>query len=38
MKKREKKCYSVLNTQEADLHMQPEDGLSRGIYKAAAGG
>lgn len=35
-KRRERKCYSVLNTQEADLHMQPEDGLSRGIYKAAA--
>lgn len=37
-KRRERKCYSVLNTQEADPHMEPEDGLSRGIYKAAAGG
>lgn len=35
-KRRDRKCYSVLNTQEADLHMQPENGLSRGIYKAAA--
>lgn len=35
-KRRERKCYSVLHTQEADPHMQPEDGLPRGIYKAAA--
>lgn len=33
---RERKCYSVLHIQEEDPHMQPEDGLSRGIYKAAA--
>lgn len=36
--RKERKCYSALNTQEADPHMEPEDGLSRGIYKAAAGG
>lgn len=35
-KRRQRKYYSVLNTQEADLHMQPEDGLSRRIYRAAA--